>query len=116
MTEAEKVRKYNPYSQTAILNVTIKDLEKENAELKAQINVLLSCSNCTENKGGYICEKEYNDKCLLQKIEYIKELKEQIEKMKICGNCKHKNNYNFPTLEEPCNKCLRYSKWEMIYD
>lgn len=53
----------------------IKQLEKE-------ISVLLSCKNCPENKGGYICEKEYNDKCLAQKIQYIKELKEEIEKMK----------------------------------
>lgn len=65
------------------------ELEKENAELKKEISVLLSCANCQENKGGYVCEKEYNDKCLAQKIEYIKELKEenaelkaQIKKMK----------------------------------
>ncbi|MCQ2086619.1 MAG: hypothetical protein MJZ37_00885 [Bacilli bacterium] len=51
--------------------------KKENAELKKEISVLLSCSNCPENKGGYVCEKEYNDKCLAQKIEYIKELKEE---------------------------------------
>ena len=70
-------------------NKRIDELQKRNAELKKEISVLLSCSNCPENKGGYICEKEYNDKCLSQKIEYIKELKEQIEKMKCCENCKH---------------------------
>ena len=41
------------------------------------------------------------------------QLKAQIEKVKCCGNCKHRNNYNFPTLEEPCKKCLNYSKWEL---
>ena len=81
------------------------------AELEEKISILLSCKNCPENKGGYICQKEYEDKCLAQKIQYIKELKEenrqhkqliedlnnskkriaeleaQIEKMKCCGNC-----------------------------
>lgn len=56
-------------------------LTKENAEFKKEISILLSCSNCPENKGGYVCEKEYNDKCLAQKIEYIKELKEENEEL-----------------------------------
>lgn len=88
-------------------------IKKENEELKKEISVLLSCSNCKENKGGYVCEKEYNDKCLSQKIEYIKELKEenaelkaQIEKMKCCGNCKHKKSK--PT----CFFCVKLRKWE----
>jgi hypothetical protein len=51
--------------------------EEQIAELEEKISVLLSCKNCPENKGGYICEKEYNDKCLAQKIQYIKELKEE---------------------------------------
>lgn len=53
-------------------------LKKENAELQEKISVLLSCANCPENKGGWICEKEYENKCLSQKIVYIKELKEDI--------------------------------------
>ena len=81
------------------------------AELEEKISILLSCNSCPDNKGGYICQKEYEDKCLAQKIQYIKELKEenrqhkqliedlnnskkriaeleaQIEKMKCCGNC-----------------------------
>lgn len=65
-------------------NKSVEEFEKENEQLKKEISVLLSCKNCPENKGGYICEKEYNDKCLSQKIEYIKELKAQIEKMKCC--------------------------------
>lgn len=76
----------------------IVELEKENTELKEvhesdkrslrliaekgvklenEIAILLSCKNCSENKGGYICQKEYEDKCLAQKIQYIKELKEE---------------------------------------
>ncbi len=58
-------------------------LEKENAELEAKISVLLSCTNCPENKGGWICEKEYENKCLTQKIEFIKELEE--EKCELLG-------------------------------
>ena len=63
-------------------DMRIAELEKENAELKAQISVLLSCKNCPENKGGYICEKEYNDKCLAQKIQHIKELKQENAELK----------------------------------
>ena len=57
------------------------DCLKENKELQEQISILLSCKNCPDNKGGYICEKEYNDKCLAQKIQYIKELKEEIAEL-----------------------------------
>ena len=69
-------------------------IAEKGAELEEKISILLSCKNCPENKGGYICQKEYEDKCLAQKIQYIKELKEenaelknQIEKMKCCENC-----------------------------
>lgn len=55
-------------------------------ELEKEISVLLSCANCPENKGGYICAKEYNNKCLSQKIEYIKELETQIENYKLSEN------------------------------
>lgn len=60
----------------------IAELEKENAELKEKISVLLSCKNCSENKGGWICVKEYENKCLAQKIEYIKELKKENAQLK----------------------------------
>ena len=53
--------------------------EKHIAELEQKISVLLSCKNCPENKNGYICEKEYEGKCLAQKIQYIKELQEENE-------------------------------------
>ena len=58
-------------------------LKKENAELQEKISVLLSCTNCPENKGGWICLKEYENKCLTQKIEFIKELEE--EKCELLG-------------------------------
>lgn len=63
---------------------------KENAELKEKISILLSCKNCPENKGGWICAKEYEDKCLAQKIEFIKELeKENAELKEQCLSYKH---------------------------
>ena len=56
--------------------------EKRISELEEKISVLLSCKNCPENKGGFICQKEYEDKCLAQKIQYIKELKEENAELK----------------------------------
>ena len=56
--------------------------EKRIEELEEKISVLLSCKNCSENKGGYICEKEYENKCLAQKIQYIKELQKENAKLK----------------------------------
>lgn len=55
---------------------------KANEELKEKISVLLSCKNCPENKDGLICQKEYEGKCLAQKIQYIKELKEENAELK----------------------------------
>ena len=55
----------------------IEELEKENAELEEKISVLLSCKNCPENNNGWVCAKEYEDKCLAQKIMFIKELKQE---------------------------------------
>ena len=57
--------------------LTIMQMGERIAELEQQISILLSCKNCPDNKGGYICEKEYNDKCLSQKIQHIKELQEE---------------------------------------
>ena len=56
--------------------------EKQITKLEEQISVLLSCKNCPDNKGGYICQKEYEDKCLAQKIQYIKELQEENAELK----------------------------------
>ena len=51
-------------------------------ELEKKISILLSCKNCPDNKGGYICKKEYEGKCLSQKIQYIKELQEENKELK----------------------------------
>lgn len=51
--------------------------EKRIAKLEEKISVLLSCKKCPENKGGLICQKEYENKCLAQKIQFIKELQEE---------------------------------------
>ena len=55
---------------------------KQIAELEEKISVLLSCKNCSENKGGWICVKEYENKCLAQKIEFIKELQKENAQLK----------------------------------
>ena len=55
---------------------------KQIAELEEKISVLLSCKNCSENKGGWICAKEYENKCLAQKIVFIQELKKENAKLK----------------------------------
>lgn len=90
----------------------IMEMRNRIAELEKQISVLLSCKDCPDNKGGYICQKEYEDKCLAQKIQYIKELKAQIEKMTCCENCNYKdcdksNSY------ETCWYCTNKDKWEL---
>jgi len=77
--EAVKILLKN-FAEEIVAEAT-KELTEENNRLEGQISLLLSCKNCPENKGGYICEKEYNDKCLSQKIQYIKELKEELARM-----------------------------------
>lgn len=83
MTDEEKVRKYNPYSQTAILNATIKDLEKENAELKEQNKTILE-DNDTLNKWIDELKAQIENYKLSENEskEIVAELKEQNEKMK----------------------------------
>ena len=68
-------KEIDEYTNSHTLCAKYKELEKE-------ISILLSCKNCPENKGGYICQKEYEDKCLSQKIQYIKELQEENKKWK----------------------------------
>lgn len=66
---------------------------KQVAELEEKISFLLSCKNCPENKGGLICAKEYENKCLAQKIQYIKELKKENAVLKE-RNIKDCKNFN----------------------
>ena len=89
---------------------------KQIAELEKEISVLLSCKNCPENKGGLICVKEYDNKCLAQKIEFIKdlqkenaELKERIKEMRCCGNCRHFLEKN----PQRCSYCFELCEWEL---
>ena len=56
--------------------------KKANEELEEKISVLLSCKNCPENKDGLICQKEYENKCLAQKIQFIKELQQENAELK----------------------------------
>ena len=104
---------------TGELIITLKgiaELEKENAKLKEKISVLLSCKNCSENKGGWGCEKEYENKCLTQKIVYIKELKEenaeldcQMNRNKYCYSCVNATDRCFRNeIGCPCEKYKSY--------
>ena len=98
MTKEELEREYydrrptEPYSEDDSPNdwANIVQYAEENldkafkaiAELEEKISVLLSCKNCSENKGGWICAKEYENKCLAQKIVFIQELKKENAKLK----------------------------------
>lgn len=71
--------------------------EKQIAELEEKISVLLSCENCPENKDGLICRKEYENKCLAQKIQFIKELQQENAELKARLNA---INQLIPELEK----------------
>lgn len=61
---------------------TLKNALERIAELEEKTSVLLSCKNCPENKDGLICQKEYENKCLAQKIQFIKELQQENAELK----------------------------------
>ena len=84
-----------------IICKNLAELEKENAELQEKISILLSCQNCPENKGGWICAKEYDNKCLAQKITFIKELKK--EKRKLLGIIRDKDKVIQELKKKNCN-------------
>ena len=73
---AYKLGRYDGYLASA------ESREKRIEELEGKISILLSCKNCPENKGGYICEKEYDGKCLSQKTQYIKELQAENDELR----------------------------------
>ena len=83
LTNAEKAEIHKELEEAE--KAKFKPYEKRIAELEEKISVLLSCKNCPENKGGFICQKEYEDKCLAQKIQFIKELQQ--------GNAELKKTY-----------------------
>lgn len=128
MTEEEKAReltiknvtdgksKYFSWGFYKGCVVGLKYNNKQIAELEEKISVLLSCKNCSENKGGLICAKEYENKCLAQKIEFIQELKKenaelkaQIKKMKVCQTCE----FEYPLDSERCYYCNDHESWEL---
>lgn len=57
-------------------------------------------------------------KCAIE-VETVLELKQQIEKMKCCENCKHRLKLRemeiFGLDKEPCIACNNHDKWE-IYE
>lgn len=81
---------------------------KENAELEEKISILLSCKNCPENKGGWICAKEYENKCLAQKIEFIKELEK--EKCELLGIIQGKDK----VIQELKKELKKANEWHEI--
>ena len=46
---------------------------------------------------------------LIITLKGIAELESQIEKMKMCFNCKYQNKF----VESKCGECEDYSKWEI---
>lgn len=66
----------------AVTDEYFRPIEKRIEELEEKISVLLSCENCPENKDGLICRKEYENKCLAQKIQFIKELQQENAELK----------------------------------
>lgn len=82
LEEKLKHAEENCINKTCVVFKDKEDCVAQLLELEEKISVLLSCKNCSENKGGYICQKEYEDKCLAQKIQYIKELQEENAELK----------------------------------
>lgn len=71
---------------------TLKNALERIAELEEKISVLLSCKNCPENKDGLICRKEYENKCLAQKIQFIKELQQENAELKSIAEFQQSSN------------------------
>lgn len=46
---------------------------------------------------------------MLKRFNRLAELEAQIEKMKMCFNCKYHNKF----VESKCGECEGYSKWEI---
>ena len=84
MTDEDEMKdKISMALKDTVLQQGFEVICKNLAELEEKISVLLSCKNCPENKSGWVCVKEYENKCLAQKIEFIKELKK--EKCELLG-------------------------------
>lgn len=112
-----------------VAKIISKEKEKWIAELEEKISILLSCKNCPENKGGFICQKEYEGKCLAQKIQFIKELQQENAELKNklehrncldCSNHSSKLRMRTLELEKECAKAKellkRYVPYRQITD
>lgn len=66
-------------------NKRIDELQKENKELKEKISAWENGNPI----GELLADKEYLDKVNNEQTEVILKLQAQIEKMKYCENCKH---------------------------
>ena len=99
--ENAELRNIAEFQQSSNMNRYFenKKLKDENTRLKEKISILLSCKNCPENKGGWICAKEYEGRCLSQKIEFIKELEKENAELK-------KENTQLKTRWECRNKYM----------
>ena len=93
--------------------------EKRIAELEEKISILLSCKNCPENKGGLLCQQEYEDKCLAQKIQFIKELQEENAELKKLKRecetslCRAEYQYNYEQLTKAKEIIKIFLKYEI---
>jgi recombinational DNA repair protein RecR len=76
-----------------------KDAEKRIADLE-ETNAILSESAAINQKG-----LEYKVSVIEQRNKRIAELEQQIEKMKVCSNCKH---FNKAEDNEYCWNCERH--------
>lgn len=82
----QRIKTYSAFNDPESKNLMVQTMyeykQEEIAALEEKISILLSCKNCPENKGGWVCAKEYENKCLSQKIQFIKELQEENEELK----------------------------------
>ena len=95
------------------LEAELENKEKQIATLEEKISNLLSCKKCPENKGGLLCQKEYEDKCLAQKIQFIKELQEEnaeLKGIKDVATLIRANNDTVTTLMQLNNKLVSKSQ------
>lgn len=77
----------------------IKELEKENEQMKAQIEKM---------KSDWADAKKKGLELLNLKTMRIEQLETKIEKMKCCHNCRHCIDKSY------CIKpCIKHNKWEL---
>ena len=115
MTKDEMKDKISMALKDPILQQGLEVICKENAELDCQMNrnkFCYSCANATDrcfmNEIGCPCEKykSYKDENA--------ELKEQIEQMKCCENCRHySHTYGRCYSYDSYQNCKSLSNWRL---